>query len=218
MINHGIKQIGLFGGTFNPVHIGHIKLAKNVFREFNLDKFIFIPSKIPPHKNLGATPPEKRFEMVSIAIESLSDSYCVSDFELKTKGISYTYKTLKHFRKVYKDDILSFITGSDIFATIGSWNNWSNLFDLSNFIVVNRSEMPFSRMLNLIPAQLDNKVIELNNFNNEKKGKIILHTMEEVVISSTDIRDKLQKKKVKDFLTSEVYNYIYKNKLYQEIK
>lgn len=211
-------HIGLFGGTFNPVHVGHVELAKSVYKGLELDQFIFIPSKIPPHKNLGSTTPAERFKMVSIAIKSMDGNFAVSDYELKSKGISYTFKTLKHFRENYKNEILSFITGSDIFATIGSWNEWVKLFDLSNFIVVNRNEMPFKKMLDIIPTELKKYIIQPCEFNNEKNGKIILYNMEEIIISSTDIRDKIEQNKIKYYLTSEVYNYISDNNLYQGVK
>ena len=94
-----MKHIGLFGGTFNPIHIGHLILAINVYTDFSLDELIFIPSKIPPHKSLG-TPPEKRFEMVQLAINNLKYNFKVSNVELKRKGVSYTYKTLIHYRNI----------------------------------------------------------------------------------------------------------------------
>ncbi|MDY6821075.1 MAG: nicotinate-nucleotide adenylyltransferase [Deferribacterota bacterium] len=212
-----MRHIGLFGGTFNPIHIGHIRLAINVYRDFKLDELIFIPAKIPPHKNLGSTPPEKRYEMVRISVKNLKYNFTVSDIELKNSGISYTYKTLEYYRSKYKNDILSFICGSDIFATINTWENWLELFNLANFIVVNRKEMSFDKMLAIIPNILKNKIVNKEEFKNEKYGKIILYEMDEIPISSSDIRDKLKRKEMKEFLTDEVYNYIEKNRLYQEV-
>lgn len=211
-----MKHIGLFGGTFNPIHIGHLILAINVYTDFSLDELIFIPSKIPPHKSLG-TPPEKRFEMVQLAINNLKYNFKVSNVELKRKGVSYTYKTLIHYRNIYKDDSISFVCGSDIFATIDKWENWNELFNLANFIVVNRKEMPFEVMYNLIPDELKKKIVENSEFSNALYGKIVLYKMDEIEISSTDIRGKLKDNKMPDFLTESVYKYICKNKLYQEV-
>jgi nicotinate-nucleotide adenylyltransferase len=211
-----LKHIGLFGGTFNPIHLGHLTLAINVYNDFALDELIFIPSKIPPHKSLG-TPPEKRFEMVKIAIANLDYNFKVSDVELKRKGVSYTYKTLMYYRNIYKKDSISFICGSDIFATIDKWENWNKLFDLANFIVVNRKEMPFDVMCNLIPQELKERLVEKEDFSGSLYGKIILYKMGVIEISSTDIREKLRGNKMPEFLTENVYKYICKNKLYQEV-
>jgi nicotinate-nucleotide adenylyltransferase len=211
-----LKHIGLFGGTFNPIHLGHLTLAINVYKDFLLDELIFIPSKIPPHKNLG-TPPEKRFEMGKIAIDNLHYNFTVSDVELRKKGVSYTYKTLIYYRSIYKDDSISFICGSDIFATIDKWESWNELFNLANFIVVNRKEMPFDLMHTLIPAELKERMVEKDKFSDALYGKIVLYKMGEIEISSTDIREKLRENIMSEFLTENVYKYICKNKLYQEV-
>lgn len=212
-----MKHIGLFGGTFNPIHIGHLTLAINVYNSFKMNEYIFIPSKIPPHKNLGLTLPEKRYEMVLIAISNFSGNFKVSDIELKTRGISYTYKTLKYFRELYREDILSFVCGSDIFATIGHWQDWQHLFDFANFIIVNRKEMPFEFMMSKIPPTLRSNIIDLVDFNYEKYGKIILYHMDEIEISSTDIRNKFKNREIKKYLTKGVYEYINENNLYKEV-
>jgi nicotinate-nucleotide adenylyltransferase len=212
-----LKKIGLFGGTFNPIHIGHVKLAEDVYKSFSLDKLIFIPSKIPPHKNLGSTKAKDRFNMVVSAVENLSGCFEVSDYEISQKSISYTHKTLIYYRKKYEHAQLFFIAGSDIFATIETWNNWRELFRLSNFIVVNRKEMPFSKMFLQIPKELRKIIRHKDTFEGAKVGRIILHTMAEINISSTEIRENLQKKNFEYFLPEEVSNYIENKKLYMEV-
>lgn len=212
-----MKKIGLFGGTFNPIHIGHIKLAENVYKAFGLNELIFIPSKIPPHKNLSCTQAKDRYIMVKKAVESLGCRFNVSDYEISQKSVSYTYKTLLHYRSLYEGDQLFFIAGSDIFATIETWNNWEELFQLTNFIVVNRKEMPFSMMFTKIPAKLLRIIRHIDTFEGFKAGRIILHTMKEVDISSTKIRENFKRKKFDAFLTKEVSNYIENKKLYLEV-
>lgn len=211
-----LNKTGIFGGTFNPIHKGHTRLAQEVYNDFALDRMYFVPSKIPPHKNLGPASPKQRFEMVKIAVEDLMGNFEVSDYEISKKGTSYTYLTLKFFRKLYPDDVLFFITGSDIFATIETWNNWNKLFELSNFIVVNRPEVTFQDMLKKIPKELNNIIRDINDFENTAAGRIILHKIPETRISSTAIRDDFQFDQIKGYLSKGVIEYIIKNKLYQE--
>jgi nicotinate-nucleotide adenylyltransferase len=208
-------RIGLFGGTFNPIHTGHVTLAKNVFRDFKLDKLIIIPSHIPPHKKTCDISPELRFEMVQMVAQKLGEGFEVSDFEVVSAEVSYTYKTLKQFRKDYPDACLFFVAGTDIFATIDTWQYWRDLFDISNFIVVNRSSLTFKEMFEKLPVSLKDRLIMPDEYNNEKYGKIILYRMPEVDISSTEIRDMLDEEYRKANLPDDVYEFIETNKLYR---
>lgn len=212
-----LKKIGIFGGTFNPIHKGHTRLAQEVYKDFSLDKMYLVPSKIPPHKNLSSTTAKQRFEMVKIAIKGLEGDFEVSDYEISSEEISYTYLTLKYFRQMYPRDILFFITGSDIFATIETWNNWENLFELSNFIVVNRPDMTFDEMLGKIPLKLHSIITDISKFNNVSFGKVVLHKIPETKISSTKIRNEFELTLWAEYLPEGVLDYIKENKLYLEV-
>lgn len=185
-----MRKIGLFGGTFNPIHIGHAILAERVYAAFGLDELVFIPSKLPPHKSNINTPASERYEMVRMAAETLGKGFSVSDYEMKLEGISYTYRTVSHWRQEHPDDALFFITGSDIFITIDTWQHWQDLFGICNFIVVNRTGTDFTSMLKRLPPTLIPRVVPFSRYANERAGKIILFNMPPVDVSSTEIRDK----------------------------
>ncbi|QAR33559.1 nicotinate (nicotinamide) nucleotide adenylyltransferase [Geovibrio thiophilus] len=208
-------RLGLFGGTFNPIHLGHVTLAGNVFRDFKLDRLLLIPSSIPPHKKASVISPELRYEMVQLVAEKLGNGFEVSDVEVNSTEVSYTYKTLKKFRTDYPDAEIFFIAGTDIFATIESWQYWRDLFGLANFIVVNRSSVSFEDMMSRIPVTLKERVVTPDGFKGEKYGRIILYSMSEIDISSTEIRDMLDAEYRKANLPEDVYEFIRTNNLYR---
>ncbi len=208
-------RIGLFGGTFNPIHIGHVALAESVAEGLNLDTVYLIPSKVPPHKKEGIIGPELRLKMTELVADRMGSKFVVSDFEINADGTSYTLKTLRHFREQFPDDELFFACGTDIFATISKWYDYMKLFDYANFVVVSRSMMSFDDLLKTIPQELLEKVVSVDEFHDEKSGRIILHKMSEVDISSTEIRDIVEESYRKANLPDGVYEYIEQNRLYR---
>ena len=126
--------IGIYGGTFDPPHIGHIQACKNFLNSFMVDKMYIIPTSIPPHKIRnsivdGAT----RFEMCKIAFENIASNIEISDVELNRQGKSYTADTIKHFREL-GNDIIYFLCGTDMFLTLDKW--YKPEYILSNAIIV----------------------------------------------------------------------------------
>lgn len=208
-------RIGLFGGTFNPIHIGHVALAENVAEGLNLDIMYLIPAKVPPHKTEGIIAPELRLKMTELVASMIGDKFVVSDFEINAEGTSYTLKTLRHFREQYPDDELFFACGTDIFATIETWHEYMKLFDYSNFVIVSRSMMSFDDLLKTIPQNLLDRVVSAEEFQGEKFGKAILYRMPEVDISSTEIRDIVEESYRKANLPDGIYDYIEENRLYR---
>ncbi|HXF75168.1 MAG TPA: nicotinate-nucleotide adenylyltransferase, partial [Methylomirabilota bacterium] len=128
-------KLGLFGGTFDPIHWGHLRSAEEVAESFGLDRVYFIPASIPPHKRgETTTPAEDRLKMVRLAVAG-NDRFAVSTIEIKRAGVSYSIDTLRAFNaKKRRGDSLYFIIGLDAFREIGTWKDFRELFSLCHFI------------------------------------------------------------------------------------
>jgi nicotinate-nucleotide adenylyltransferase len=134
-------RIGLFGGTFNPIHLGHLRAALEVKKAFSLDRNYIIPSAIPPHKNnLGLVEAGDRLEMIRQAVSDHPD-LVVSDIELKRSGPSYTIDTVNHFKSTFSEDShLYLIVGLDAFLEIDTWKSYNDLLRIIPFIVMARPD------------------------------------------------------------------------------
>jgi nicotinate-nucleotide adenylyltransferase len=133
-------KTGILGGTFNPIHIAHLRIAEEVLQRLGLDRIIFIPAATPPHKELdGEVSFADRKAMVELAIAG-NPSFLVSDIEEQRGGRSYSVDTLRELQKLYPGDELFFIIGSDSFLEISSWYRSAELFTLANIVVVERPE------------------------------------------------------------------------------
>lgn len=130
-------KIGIFGGSFDPVHKAHVKAALEVKEEFGLDKIIFVPLKKPVHKTECSASPEDRVKMLSLAL-STYPFFSISLDEIQRETSSYTVETLSHYHIKYSDSELYFITGSDSFNTFDGWRNPERIVQLAKIIVLNR--------------------------------------------------------------------------------
>lgn len=130
---------GLFGGTFDPIHFGHLRAAEELLALLGLDRVIFIPAAFPPHKTARRiTPFEHRLQMVRLAIAG-NDSFSLSDAESRRQGKSYSIDTVRHFLASPDPNLeLYFITGRDAFDAITTWHEWETLLSLCHFIVMTR--------------------------------------------------------------------------------
>lgn len=192
------------GGTFNPIHIGHLIAAQEVLNGMNLDKILFIPTGSPPHKdNSKVMPAIERYEMVKKAVIN-NDSFEVSDIEIKRPGKTYSYDTLTELHNIYYDTQFYFIIGFDTLMEIDTWKNVNDVCNMTRFIVVNRGNT--------------SKEIEEEISEKEKKYecKIALFKIPDIEISSTDIRDRIRSNKsIKYLVTNEVEIYIKQKGLYK---
>ncbi len=213
------KRIGLFGGTFDPIHFGHLRAAEEIKHILNLDKILFIPSATPPHKkNSHITLAKDRLEMIRLAIDG-NKYFEISNFELESTSPSYTIITLEHFKNNEPDSEFYFIVGNELFNEIETWRDYKRLFELSNFAVITRpgfSELDSSR----IPLALKdnfryhNTIENVISFSNNKK-EIVFIEIKGIEISSTDIRGFVNSEQsIKYLVPDKVENYIRSQKLY----
>ena len=205
----GNKRIGIMGGTFNPIHHGHMVTAQEALDQFSLDRVVFIPTGDPPHKveDLLAHA-EDRYLMTVIAISS-NDSFFVSRAEIDRRGKSYTIETVKELRNTYGADAeLFFITGADAILEILTWKNTDEIVTLAKFIAATRPGYDLSKIEGL----------KSTLFRSEKEADEGISIMEipALAISSTDIRKRIKQGRPINYLVPEgVNNYIIKHGLYR---
>lgn len=135
----GAKRIALYGGTFDPVHLGHLEIARKVSELFEIEKVLFIPAQMAPHKvGRPVTEPIHRYAMLALATES-DPRLLISTFELDAPGRRYTVDTVEHFRTKFGDSTeLFFIMGADSWSEINTWRDWERLLKTISHIVVTR--------------------------------------------------------------------------------
>lgn len=176
-----MKKKGIFGGTFDPIHNGHLHIAYEALYKLNLDKVIFIPSGNPPHKtDKVITDATIRYKLVRDVIQN-EKKFEVSDYELKNESLSYTYKTLKHFNEKHEDTEWYFITGADCLMQLDSWKNINEVLSLCNFVVFRRSGYSMEDMLK-----------QKERIEKKFNKKIIFLDIPVIDISSTTIRNKIR--------------------------
>lgn len=197
-----MQRIGIFGGTFNPPHIGHIEAAKAFLHKAELDKLIIMPAFIPPHKELDITVTcESRLQMCKIAFDSIPKTE-VSDLEISRGGKSYTYLTLQELKSA--DTELYFLCGTDMILTIDNWRNPDIIFSLAKICYIRREND--DETTNLIQMKSEEYL--------HKYGAAIIPIDADVIeISSSQIRCDM--KIAENYLTPEVAEYIDKAGLYK---
>lgn len=197
-------KIGLMGGTFNPIHLGHLIISEFVRLSLPLDKIIFIPSGNPPHKDFDEIiSVDHRYKMALLATNS-NPHFQISLSEINRKGYSYTIDTIRELKEKLPNDELYFIIGADSLNELTSWKDYNLLFKITNFIAIGRPGLTEEYNLG--------KIKELN----EKYDANIQYINGPLIeISSTDIREKISKNiSIKYLVQETVEEYIKLNRLY----
>jgi len=173
--------IGVLGGTFNPIHNGHLRLALEIYERLSLAEIRLIPSAQPPHRAIPSVSSKLRLEMVQAAIAGVT-GLTADDRELQRDGPSYMVDTLFSLRAEYPDNPLCLILGSDAFMNLKSWYQSKQIINLAHIIIVRRPNT-------VLATQHINQTHNLNQLHTSKAGKIWVEELPDIAISATQIRD-----------------------------
>jgi nicotinate-nucleotide adenylyltransferase len=210
-------KIGIFGGTFNPIHYAHLRIAEEIREAFSLTQVVFVPASSPPHKPLADDLAfADRLRMVSLAVAD-NPFFVVSDLESRREGKSYSIDTINTFRELHPGAELFFIMGSDSFAELSSWRRYTEIFASCNIVTITRPGTAI-RLLEEIPAAL------AHEFCYDEAQQRLAHCSGHSVysiegtqldISSTAIRSRIkQGKSITYLLPATVEHYITQQRLY----
>jgi len=214
-----MQSIGILGGTFNPIHFGHLRIAEEIAENLNLDEMRFIPSANPPHKPAPQISAQHRAAMVQLAIKNNSKFLCDAR-ELSRTGASYTIDTLTNLREEFGNQLsLSLIIGTDAFMHLDTWHRWQEIIQFAHIILVKRPEpetpqKPLSSSLEHFLR--DHYTEDAALINQHPAGFISMQSVTALAISSTDIRERLNNKKSARYLLPQnVLEYIENHQLYR---
>lgn len=211
----GRKKIGIFGGTFDPIHIGHLRMALELKQQLGLDEMYLLPCHQPPHRDAPQVSSEQRAEMLRIALQDCPELQ-LDERELQRAKPSYTYDTLLELRAELGGEVsLVLCMGEDAFAGLPNWYCWQELIQLAHIVVIARPgwSIPDSgEARNLLNKHLR----EAANLDNAPAGSIVLQSPRLLPISATEIRQQIQAGKSAQFLVPDaVWNYIKAKQLYR---
>ena len=210
-------MIGILGGTFDPVHFGHLRPALEITEQLSLEELRFIPSAKPPHRWQPVASAEDRLAMVKMAIKE-TGKFILDDREYHRDGASYTIDTLKSIRaEIGKDKTLCMIVGLDAFQSFTSWKDWQQILDLTHLVVSARPGYQLEKQeADWVESRLTSNVKELHK---KPAGMIFFSEVTQLDISATNIRNQIAKGNSCSYLSPEkVCNYIRKHKLYINLK
>ena len=213
------SRIGLFGGAFNPIHLGHLRAGIEIQEAFSLNRVLYIPTAVPPHKEiLNLLPFALRLKMVRLAIAGYP-FFKVSDVEKKREGKSYTIRTVRFFKKAFGPKVeIYFIVGLDAFLEINTWKSYRDLFSLCHFVVMDRPGYHRSRIKDFLLQEISPDIIffpKENRFLHPGGFSIYLFPITLMDISSTRIRLLRQKhRSIRYLLPEKVEDYIVSRNLY----
>ncbi len=198
-----MKRIGIYGGTFDPIHIGHLNLCKAMQEKLCLDEILMIPTGTPPHKSATATKAEYRLEMCRLAVKDYGLIANVSDIEIRREGRSYTFLTMSQLTEEMPDCEFYLIMGADMFMSLETWYNFDGLKELVLFAAVQRDDVSTD--------ELESEAERLT----AKGCKCVIVSLPAVDASSTEVRKRVAEgKNIDDLVTVSVAEFIRDKALY----
>lgn len=193
-------MIGILGGTFDPIHYGHLRTALEVQQYLSLNEIRFIPCGEPPHRNNPVAEPLQRLAMVRAAISG-QDNFSVDDREISRAGLSYMVDTLKSLKQELVSDSLNLILGTDAFNNLPAWYKWQDIFNLANIIVMQRPQTNASDNRSAaLSAVIKQRQVSKDSLGKYQQGKICFVPVTQLDISATVIRQQWQQQKDIRFL------------------
>lgn len=205
-------MIGIFGGTFDPVHYGHLRAALEVKEHFELAQVRLVLSAQPPHRPPPKASIEQRLTMLELAVKDVPD-FIIDTREIDRKGASYMILTLQSLREEFPEQPLLLFVGSDAFEKFTTWYQWQQVFDFSHVVVLTRPGYAINRMDDFVAKRLTKQRTELAK---QIAGKLFFQPITQLEISATDIRAMLGSSKSPRFLLpDDVLMYISGHHLYQ---
>lgn len=211
-------KIGILGGTFNPIHYGHLRIAEEAREIMGLEKVIFVPSRVPPFKihEEELIPINMRAEMVKLAIKD-NPFFEFSDIEITRDGISYTVDTLEIFRERYTQERLYFIVGADAVSELPKWHKPERILELAELLIVTRPGFPLYRLKNLLVYGIPENELERfihGQIDEFSYSPFHFVKVSAISISGTMIRSLIKKQRsIKYLLPEEAESYIIKNRI-----
>ena len=224
MNNTGKKKIGLFGGTFDPIHCGHVKAAESVQQIFAFDRILFIPSYIPPHKeSVDVASAEHRLKMVELALSSF-DRFSPSSIEIDARGTSYSIVTLNRIKEMFPQTDIYFLLGIDAFLEIETWKDYEDVLEQCSFIVMSRPGYCLDDAKRTLTEKYNQRMVEIKKtVRKTNEGlfshKIYLCPIPTMDISSSEVRERVGKNQpIEGMVPKNVENYIKERGLYLQKK
>jgi nicotinate-nucleotide adenylyltransferase len=211
------KPIGILGGAFDPIHIGHLRLALDFLQILDLAEVRFIPCKMPVHKDNTLATVEQRLTMLRLILDDFPQ-FCLDDREIKRDSASYMIDTVKSLRQDYPDTPLCLLLGSDAFLSLDTWKEWQKLLDYVHIIVGLRAGSPFLLNDNLTNLIATHQIEDVESLYNSVQGGIYIQTVSQLEVSATTLRSQLAAGLETRFLLPDiVYYYIQQHQLYRTL-
>ncbi len=208
-------MIGILGGTFDPIHYGHLRTALDVQQRLSLEEVRFIPCGEPPHRIAPVAEPLQRLAMVRAAIAG-QKRFTVDDRELRRDGPSYMVDTLRSLKSDFKDKSFCLLLGTDAFNDLAQWHEWQQIFDLANIVVMRRPGVDGKAKINKhLFSQIKHRLVDADVLNKKQNGSICFVPVTQMEISATMIRQQWQQcNDIQFFLPDAVLTLIQQQNIY----